>query len=308
MSTPKTLNPEAARILADTPAPFSDRSSGNLPKLRDETRAYMAPIADRAIRTTGVSTERKTIGGTPCMLVHPPEKRSTWPILYGFGGGFVQGGPFEDMAIVAPLCALTGATVIIPDYRLAPEHPWPAAIDDAFAVYRAIAEAPFAIIGESAGGNLALSLMLRAQKEGLRLPSAAALLSPWCDLTNSGDSLTANDGRDPTIRRRDVEVSARHYANGKNPEDPEISPINGTFDENFPPCVITTGTRDLLLSQSVRLANVLRDNNVTVDLHVWESLWHVFEWDDRIPEARRSISSIARFLSNHMTQNEQVMR
>lgn len=294
------MSQEAVRILAECPVPVLDRSSDNLPRLRDETREYMAPIVERAIHSTGIRTESKTIGGTPCMLAHPPEQFSAWTILYGFGGGFVQGSPFVDLAIVAPLCALTGATVIIPDYRLAPEHPWPAAIDDGFAVYRVIADTPFAIVGESAGGNLALSLMLRAKMEGLPLPGAAALLSPWCDLTNSGDSLIANDGRDPTIRAKDVGTSARHYAAEKNLEDPAISPINGAYNESFPPCIITTGTRDLLLSQSVRLADVLRDSDVNVELHVWESLWHVFEWDDRIPEARRSLARIAKFLSNHM--------
>lgn len=299
------LSPEAFHILNEKPVSKPERSAENLPSLRAETRAYITPVVERTLRSSGVSTENINIAGIPCLEVLPPKHTATWDILYGFGGGFVGGSPFEDLTIVAPLCTMTGAKAIIPDYRLAPEHPWPAAIDDGFAVYRELAKKPFAIVGESAGGNFALSLILHAKMEGLPLPSVAALLSPWCDLSNSGDSLIANDGRDPTLTAQDVSTSAQHYAAGNTLEDSAISPINGTFDESFPPCIITTGTRDLLLSQSVCLANVLRDNNVQVDLHVWESLWHVFEWDDRIPEARQSLSRIAKFLTRHMNDDTQ---
>lgn len=204
--------------------------------------------------------------------------------------------------IVAPLCAATGARVIVPDYRLAPEHPWPAAIEDGFAVYRELAARPFAIVGESAGGNLALVLMQRARADGLRLPGAAALLSPWCDLSNSGESLHFNEGRDPSLSAQASWQAARHYAGACPVDDPGISPINGRFDAGFPATLITTGTRDLHLSQSVMLSQVLRDFDVPVDLQVWEGLWHVFEWVDHLPEAQQSIQRIAAHLRSHMNR------
>ncbi|MEI4196886.1 alpha/beta hydrolase [Roseovarius sp. E0-M6] len=234
------------------------------------------------------------------MELVPVAPTASWPILYGFGGGFVQGSPVEDLPIAAPLCAATGARVIIPDYRLAPEHPWPAAVDDGFAVYREMARRPFAIVGESAGGNLALALMLRARTAGLSLPLAAALLSPWCDLSNSGDSLSFNDGRDPSLSARSSWQAAQYYVGENAVNDPGISPVNGVFDPGFPPFVITTGTRDLHLSQAVRLSQVLRGDGARVDLQVWDGLWHVFEWYDHLPEARCSIRRIAAHLKSCM--------
>ena len=288
---------EALRIIAESTFTDVDRSPENLPKLREETRAFIAPAVERVLRSTNVSTHETIVAGVKCLEVLPPERSADWRILYGFGGGFVQGSPFEDLTIAAPLCAMTGARVIIPEYRLAPEHPWPAAIDDGFAVYEAMAGTKFALVGESAGGNWALSLILRAMDERLALPGAAALLSPWCDLTNSGDSQVFNDGRDPSLTTKGSIEAAAPYSGGNALNDPKISPINGTFDATFPPCIITTGTRDLLMSQAARLSTVLKSRGAHIDLRVWDGLWHVFEWDDRLPEAQHSLKEIANFLS-----------
>lgn len=297
---PAKASLEAQEIIAAGPNPGADLSVQNLPKQRAEVRAYIAPIIDRTLDETKVQTHDTTIGGIEVLELLPAGPVADWTILYCFGGGFITGAPFQDLAIAAHLCAMTGARVILPSYRLAPEHPWPAAVEDVRAVYREICQAPFALVGESAGGNLALSMMLTARDAGAALPAATALMSPWCDLSNSGDSLHDNDGRDPTLRRQELEVCARYYAAHNNVSDPQISPIHGPFDAGFPPCLISTGTRDLLLSQSTRLAESLRQSGVSVDLMVWEDLWHVFEWDDRIPEARSSVSQIAQFLSDHM--------
>jgi len=302
LSSTGRLSSVAQLILSEeSPAP-SGRSKANLPQLRAATRAYLAPAVERVLRSTNVTTRDVMINGVPCLEVKPSAVTTPWPILYGFGGGFIQGSAFEDLTIAAPLSWITGATVIIPCYRLAPENPWPAAIDDGFAVYQALCDSPFAIVGESAGGNLALALMLRAKKAGLSLPRAAALLSPWCDLDTSSDSQSFNDGRDPTLTTQDSMIAAMLYAGDNDITNPDISPINGEFDNRFPPFLITTGTRDLLLSLSVRLARILRERGVDVDLQVWEGLWHVFEWNDRIPESNQSIRNIAAFLLRHFDQ------
>ena len=270
-----------------------DRSAQNLPGMRAKAKALAAVQAPMLCRAHGVTMDETMIGGVRCLNIRPPSLAVDWPILYAFGGGMVEGSPEEDLSIIAPLCALTGARVIVPDYRLAPEHPWPAALDDSFAVYREIADHAFAIVGESAGGNLSLACMLKAKAEGVRLPGAAALLSPWCDLSNAGDSLAFNEGRDPTLARVNSDLAAHYYAGSHKVDQPMISPINGAFDPSFPPCLITTGTRDLLLSQAVQLSQTLRDCDVKVDLQVWDGLWHVFEWYAALPEARKSIARIA---------------
>ena len=296
------LSPEAQHILNQQQSGLSDRSDTNLAELRAATKAYITPAVERVLKNTKVITRDVTINGVPCMEVNPPELTVPWPILYGFGGGFIQGSPFEDLTIAAPLCAMTGTVLVIPSYRLAPEHPWPAAIDDGFSVYQALCDKPFAIVGESAGGNLMLALMLRAKKAGLKLPKAAALMSAWCDLDTSSDSQSFNDGRDPSLATQDSRIASNFYAGRNDITNPDISPINGSYDSDFPPCLVTTGTRDLLLSLSIRLARVLRESGVDVDLQVWEGLWHVFEWDDRIPEANQSLNNIAVFLSKHLSR------
>ena len=293
------LSKEAMTFLENAVTP-SDRTANNLPALRTRSKAAASAEAPRLCETHGVKMEETIIGGVRCLDVRPANVQVEWPILYGFGGGMVEGSPVEDLPIIAPLSAMTGARVIVPDYRLAPEHPWPAALDDGFSVYREIAGLSFATLGESSGGNLSLAWMLRAKAEGLRLPGAAALLSPWCDLSNAGDSLTFNDGRDPTLARRNSHLAAGYYAGANKVDQPLISPIHGAFDPGFPPFLITTGTRDLLLSQSVLLSQRLRDRGVTVDLQVWEGLWHVFEWYEALPEARQSIAQIADHLIRGM--------
>jgi len=132
------------------------------------------------------------------------------------------------------------------------------------------------------------------------MPSAAALLSPWCDLTGRGDSLSSNDGRDPTLTAEYDRVASSFYAGENDRLNPDISPVYGDYGPGLPPTIITSGTRDLLLSHAIRAGRVLRDAGAKVDIRIWDDLWHVFEFDDRVPEAAQSISGIAEFLFAHM--------
>jgi acetyl esterase/lipase len=223
-----------------------------------------------------------------------------WKIFYGYGGGYVSGSPFEDLTIAVPLATETGAVVVIPDYRLAPESPWPAAVDDGFIVFQEMSSEPLALVGESAGGNLCLTLMHRARELGIPMPSAAAFLSPWCDLSNAGASVVNNDGRDPALSAQHIDFAANHYVGEHDPTNPMISPIYGVFDKSFPPSIITTGSRDLLMSQAMGLRDVLKNNNVPVELCLWKDLWHVFEWDYRLPESSESIRQISNWLHRYM--------
>jgi acetyl esterase/lipase len=187
------------------------------------------------------------------------------------------------------------------EYRLSPEYPYPLPQQDMRQVYAALLDqygaARLIVSGESAGGNQALSLMQHARDSGLALPRCAVLLSPWCDLANQGDSHIFNDARDPTLNNAWVDIAASWHAGDCALDDPGLSPIHGDM-HGLPPCIITTGSRDLLLSQCLRLAAGLRAAGVECDLRVWDGLWHVFEFYP-IAEAQLSIAEVAAFIRAH---------
>ena len=295
------LSAEAEHVLATANFPLRNRSFKKLTAYRNETRRSIAPAVERVLKMFEASIETRDISGVSCLWVKPSQIKVDWKIFYGYGGGYVSGSPFEDLTIAVPLAAETGAEVLIPHYRLAPESPWPAAIDDGFSVFKEMSSEPLAIVGESAGGNLCLTLMHRAKELGIPLPRAAAFLSPWCDLTNSGDSVINNDGRDPALSAQQLNFAANCYVGAHESTDPMISPINGIFDNSFPSSIITTGSRDLLMSQAIELRDVLKDTGVEVELCLWKDLWHVFEWDYRLPESSESIRQISNWLQRHMS-------
>mgnify|MGYP001161662820 FL=1 len=296
------LSTEARQVIKNYSGSLPDRSLARLGELRSDTRQAIEPAVNSIIEQNNFTIEKTTIQKIPCLHIQPSKVKVAWKILYGFGGGYVSGSPFEDLTIAAPISVATGAIMIIPHYRLAPENPWPTPVDDGFLVYQELSKECFALVGESAGGNLGLALMHRAKRSGTPFPRAIALLSPWCDLTNSGSSLVDNDGRDPVLTKQHLDFAAKCYGKENNLADTDISPVNGKFDSTFPPFYISTGTRDLLMSQSICLANKLREHDVKVDLRVWEDLWHVFEWDNNLPEAKASIGAISEFLTHHMNK------
>ena len=296
-SLPVSISAPARKIIERRPYNFPERSAGNLKDIRINMRASIKPLVQKLLDSNAVRLIEKTIGNVRCLVVQPEELASDFKVLYGYGGGFVIGSAFEDLTIAVPISIRSGLEVIIPEYKLAPEHPWPSACDDMISVYSELSEQISAIIGESAGGNLALVTMLRAKKLRLKLPKSVVLLSPWCNLLNQGDSLCFNEGRDPTLSIHQSRLAAAHYAQAKDMTNPEISPLFGSYDETFPDVFISSGTRDLLLSQSIQLANILRSAGVSVDLRIWDGLWHVFESDADLPESRLSIQQIVKFLT-----------
>ncbi len=257
------------------------------------------PISEKALKHHKVTTSEIEINGVPCLVLNPFERKNNRTILYIFGGGFTVGSPLEDIPISASLAAKTGAQVISPAYRLAPEHPFPAALDDISAVAQQVFvnDHNACIAGESAGANLALGLMYRLRQANQPVPRATALLSPPTDKTMRDDSF--NLGRDPTLKPARIKQIEDAYICDHDRSNPEISPLYGKFDAQFPPSIITTGTRDLLLSSSIRLARVMRESGASVDLRVWEGMWHVFEYYPEIPEADASLTEIAAFLDRY---------
>ncbi len=276
----------------------------NLAQYRANTRAGYAPYVEQAIAAFDGEIKDIEIAGVGCRQLTP----STWSqkdgpcIQYAYGGGYVSGSTYEDTIITAPLAQHSSARVVMVDYRLSPEHPYPEPQQDMQRVYPVLLDVYGAqrlvVSGESAGGNQALALLHHIRGNGMLMPACAALLSPWCDLANDGDSHRFNDGRDPTLNNAWVDLAANWHARGHALSDPGISPLHGEMAD-LPPTIITTGSSDLLLSQCLRLAQRMRIAGVDCDLRVWEGMWHVFEFYP-IPEADRSIVEIADFIRTHL--------
>ena len=301
---PSTVSAEARRFLDEAlPLAMIDTGLDALAELRREIHSQAAPGGKALAARLGVQVTEGELGGVPVQWVTPADPRGDHTIVYFFGGGHITGSPDEDLAITARLAHFSGARVCAPWYRLAPEHPFPAAREDALAVYRALSAAPgrLAMAGESAGANLALSLLGVLGGQGVAMPCALALLSPWCDLTHSGDTIATLDGIDPSLDfTHQLQHMARAYAGGRPLDDPGISPLFADVPPGLPPTVITSGTRDVLLSDCARLSTKLRAAGGQVDLRVYEGMWHVFEYYPDLPEAEDSIRGIAAFLTRHL--------
>ena len=241
------------------------------------------------------------IYNTKVMKITPKSALKDRTILYLFGGGFTTGCPFNDLPITAHIANSTRATILCPYYPLAPEHPFPAAISDLFSFAKSIWKnepCPPLLLGESAGATLALSLTHLLQDNRMAMPKCMGLLSPAADVFNEGDSSRFYQNQDPSLTLESTELVVQAYAGTADPTDPILSPIHGKFNSSYPKTLITSGTRDFLLSSSTRLSRVMREAGVDVELRVWEGMWHVFEYYPQIPEAAASLEEMSSFLNS----------
>jgi len=278
-----------------TPVDFSQIEQRRL----DNTAGY-APAADRAAERHALDLEDVKIGGVDCLRIRSRSGgTANGEMLYVYGGGFIVGSPETDLPVLGALAEWCGVEVIAPRYRLAPEHRAPAASDDCMAVYRAMAEhpTPLLLAGESAGGNLALVTSQRAMGEGLRPPAAIALLSPAVDLRTERELFGSGVDADPSLPHQLIcDVAQVYPGPGMELDDPAVSPLFGPL-EGLPPTILTTGTRDLLMTMTLRLERAMRRAGVDVTCNVWPGMWHVFEFYDEFAESAESLREIAEFLS-----------
>ena len=237
--------------------------------------------------------------------VMPPENRNRL-LVHVHGGCYVLGGGEAATSEAIYMAAFGHFKVLSVDYRRPPEFPYPAALDDAVAVWKGalkMAEPKnMAIFGTSAGGALTLSMILRAKQEGLPLPGAIAPGTPMSDLTGTGDSFHTNFMVDNVLVGSDgrCDAMARLYANGHDLKDPMLSPVYGDM-HGFPPAMLTTGTRDLLLSNTVRVHRKLRQAGVVAELQVYEGQSHAhYLRDGAAPETREAFEEIARFFDKYL--------
>lgn len=220
-------------------------------------------------------------------------------ILHCHGGGYSTGSSMYARTLTSKLAVSVSMDVLCFDYRLAPEHPYPAATEDAMTVWNYLMLLGYGardiiLTGDSAGGNLALSLILKLKEEGRLLPRGLVLMSPWTDLTSSGESFETKAELDPVLNREYIDRMVKAYAEGLDLTDPLVSPLFGDFS-GFPPTYIQVGANEILLSDSVRLKQAFTDTGVAVKLDVYPGMWHVFQMSPA-KAAKDAMDKVAEFI------------
>ncbi|WP_294446641.1 alpha/beta hydrolase [uncultured Mailhella sp.] len=311
---PDTVSPQLqAMIGAGIP-----RGWDKPPRTTEEWKAWIAAAAEKqkaalpALREKlGVTMTHTVMAGVPVFVFEPRDFTDDGRLLLNLhGGGYVL-GPGEAGTQEAILMAGIGKfRVVYADYRMAPDFPYPAAIDDAMAVYRELLKTTPAknigVFGTSTGGAMTLILALRAKAEGLPLPGALASGTPWAQMNKKGDSYFTNEGVDNVLVSYDgwLAGAASLYAGGHDMEAPYLSPVNGDV-HGFPPTLLTSGTRDLFLSNTVRMHLKLREAGVPADLIVFEGLSHAqYHMDENMPEGRFHFEELGRFFRRNLAERQ----
>ena len=319
LRTPTTVSPELQRSIAGMAAAAA--SGGGLPvgwapSTPQEWKAVVAQLDAQALAVAPMlakmfphTSELKTIAGVTVREIVPatldPAKADRL-LVHFHGGGYVLNGGEASTGEAVLGAHYSGMRAISVDYRMPPEHPFPAAVDDALAVWRALAaERParsMGVFGTSAGGGLTLALALKLKTLGEALPGALATGTPWTDLTGASDSYQVNAGVDGIFTRFDgfARAMAELYAGPAGVTDPLVSPVFGDF-AGFPPTIFTTGTRDILLSDTVRVYRAMRAAGVEARLEVHEAMSHaeyIYAFDS--PESAVAFRDIGRFFDAHL--------
>ena len=238
------------------------------------------------------------IAGCPAEWLVPREAAADKVIVYWHGGAYIMGNRATHRRLVGQLARGSRVKALLAEYRLAPEHPFPAAIEDAVAIYRALLAAgtrPENIVmgGDSAGGGLTMATLLSLRDAGDPLPAGAFLFSPWLDLAGTGESMRTRDGRDPWFKPQHLPKVRRHYCPDSEIKNPLVSPIFADVS-GLPPIYIQVGSEELLLSDSTRLAENVQAAGGAVEIEIWEEMWHVFQlFGFFVPEARQATAKVA---------------
>jgi acetyl esterase/lipase len=249
--------------------------------------------------------EAVTLGGRPALRVAPPGTDADRQLLYLHGGAYVFGSPQAYRGLGAEIARAAHAQGWILDYRLAPESPCPAAIEDALAAYRGLLEggaqaSDIVIAGDSAGGGLTLALLVAARDAGLPMPAAALLLCPWADLACAGETMASKAAEDPSLTPESLAAMAALYLAGRSAISPEASPLYADL-RGLPPLLIQVGSSEVLLSDATRLAAAAGAAGVEVTLRVWPRMvhvWHSFGF--MLGAGRRATAEAGAFLAAHL--------
>ena len=309
---PGTVSPEMQKLIAAPLRPGWDR----LPGTGEEWKPVAEAGAAATLRTLPaliermkVRVEKATIEGVRVHVVTPEamDARNRDRVLIHMHGGCYVLSPGEaGLPEAVMMAGLGGFRVIAVDYRMPPEAVFPAALDDGMTVWKATLRTTLAsriaIFGTSAGGALTLSMILQAKQDGVPMPAAIAPGTPMSDITKTGDTFYTNEKVDNVLGSGDgfCDAGAKVYANGRDMSDPLLSPVYGDM-HGFPPTILTSGTRDLLLSNTVRVHRKLRQAGVEAVLQVYEGQSHAhYLRDDTAPETKEAFGEIASFFDRHL--------
>ncbi|HEY4345149.1 MAG TPA: alpha/beta hydrolase [Parvibaculum sp.] len=268
------------------------------PIMEEALGMQKAPPAD-------IAFDQTTLGGVPTERISAPGSRANAAIFYIHGGGWVAGSPKNHRPLTWRLSRQLGVPVYAPDYRLAPEHPFPAGLDDCLAAWRALLDtglpaSSIVIGGDSAGGNLTLALALRLKDEGLPLPAALVCLSAATDLASTGSSFTTNAKADALFIPEMMGTVEARYFPGGDARNPYLSPLYGDV-AGLPPTLFQVGATEMLLDDSTRMAEKMKAAGIAVTLEVWPKVWHVWQlMADQLPEGEKAIQNIVAFVKKYL--------
>ncbi|KAA3512887.1 alpha/beta hydrolase [Agrobacterium rosae] len=296
-------------LAVDAPVVAAMRKAASAHKgetLGPEARPMFDAMLAATPAAANVRVETATVGGIAGFWLRVPNARPGARILYLHGGGYVLGSAQAFGSFVGQIAARVGTDVFVPNYRLAPEHPFPAAIDDAVAAYRGLAAEGaerIVVVGDSAGGGLTLALLsiLATDKNiGKVQPVGAAVMSPWTDLALTGESFETRAEADPIFTRGVLKAFSDMYLQGQDATNPKASPLYAQLND-LPPVRIDVGDDEVLLSDSIRYAERAQAAGVEIRLSVWEGMPHVFQSSiSQFRAAELSVNAIGDFLRQRL--------
>jgi monoterpene epsilon-lactone hydrolase len=306
----ETVSPELAEIMAKpAPAAPAPESVEAWEKLQAASDGQRGTDATTLAKSLGCRIEEKTVAGVRCYLVTPKEVPASHQdrlLVHLHGGAYILGSGVGATMEAILVAASTGTPVLSVDYRMPPEHPFPAALDDAVVVWKELLKdrkpSQLALLGTSAGGGLTMATVHKLKELDVPLPAALMLGTPASDLTKTGDTYSTNAGTDNMLGRYEgfLEESFKLYAGDNNMKDPLISPIYGDFT-GFPPTILISGTRDLFLSNTVRAHRKMRAARVPAELHVYEGQSHAdYLRAPQAPESKDAFREVAGFFDRHL--------
>lgn len=276
--------------------------------VEDLRAAYAEMAATHCVPEADVTTTNVTIDRLAALWVRTPAVSEDRTVLYLHGGGYALGSPHVYRDLTSRIGRAAGARVLVPDYRLAPEHPFPAAVEDALTSYRwllAGGASPDRIViaGDSAGGGLALAVLVALRDRGQPLPAAGICQSPLVDMEGTGASMDTRAEIDPLLSRQAVQQIAAAYLAGTDPRNPLAAPLHADF-AGLPPLLIQVGEREVLLDDALRVADRARAAGVDVTLQRFDGMPHVFQmFASFLPEARDAIQRIGSFVRDRMADH-----